>query len=91
MSSGRRYNPFVRGVRPKATCKYRIVRFLLVPTWVNNGVLLVEGDSTVPTFPLGPLDFQIALFNRQQGDALVMCSVELSQVLEKTSTFVSRR
>lgn len=37
----------------------------MIRTWVNNGVLLAEGDPTIPTFPLRPLDFQVTLFNRQ--------------------------
>lgn len=34
-------------------------------TWVNDGVLLIEGNPGVPPFPLRPLDFQVALLNGQ--------------------------
>lgn len=53
----------------------------MIYTWVNDGVLLIEGDSGVPPFPLRPLDFKVALLNCKQGDALVMSCVELCQVL----------
>lgn len=54
----------------------------LICTWVNDGVLLTEGDPGVPPFPLRPLDFQVALLNCQQRDALVVSRVELCQVLD---------
>ena len=57
--------------------------FTLICTWVNDAILFIEGNSGVPPFPLRPLDFQVALFNGQEGDALVVSCVELCQVLEK--------
>lgn len=53
----------------------------MIYTWVNDGVLLAKSNSGVPPFPLRPLDFQVALFNGQEGDALVVSCVELCQVL----------
>lgn len=52
-------------------------------TWVDDGVLFIEGDSGVPSFPFGPLDLQVSFFDGQQGDALVVSRVELRQVLIK--------
>lgn len=52
-------------------------------TWVNDGVLLTEGDPGVPPLPLRPLDFQVALFDCQEGDALIVSCVKLCQILSK--------
>lgn len=62
-------------------CAFFSTAFTLSRTWVNDGVLLIEGNPGVPPFPLRPLDFQVALFDGQQGNALVVSCVELCQVL----------
>ena len=54
----------------------------LICTWVYDGVFLTEGDPGIPPFPLRPLDFQVAFFNCQQGDALVVSRVKFCQVLD---------
>lgn len=54
---------------------------LWISTWINDGIILIEGNSGVPSFPLRPLDFQVALLDGQEGDALVVSSVEFCQVL----------
>lgn len=49
--------------------------------WIDNFLFFIEAHSRTFSSPFGPLDIQIALLYGQSGDALVVCSVELSQVL----------
>lgn len=49
--------------------------------WIDNLLILSEAHSGTFPSPLGSLNIQIALLYSQSGDALVVCSVELRQVL----------
>lgn len=50
-------------------------------TGVDNLLFLTKGHPGAFPSPLGPLDVQVALLDRQGGDALVVGRVELCQVL----------
>lgn len=60
-------------------CKFGCFRgsLILNSTWINDGVLFTESYFGVSAFSFGPLDFQVAFFNGQEGDALVVSCVEL--------------
>lgn len=49
--------------------------------WIDDFLIFIEAHSGAFSSPLGPLDIQIAFLYGQSGDALVVCSVELGQVL----------
>lgn len=66
-------------IKTPYTC-FNIVVFFIC-TWIDDGVLPTEGDPRIPSFPLRPLNLQVALLNCQEGDALIVSRVKLRQVL----------
>lgn len=54
-----------------------------IHTRVNDLLILAEGHSRAAPLPLGSLDVQVALLDGESRDALIMCRVELGQVLRE--------
>lgn len=52
-------------------------------TRVNDLLILTEGHSRASPLPLGSLDVQVAFLDGQSRYALVVCCVELGQVLRE--------
>lgn len=55
-------------------------------TWVNDLLFLAEGHSRASPLPLLSLDIQVAFLDGESRYALVVCRVELGQVLQETMT-----
>lgn len=60
-----------------------LVFMCFIHTRVNDLLILAEGHLRASSLPLGLLDVQVALLDGKSRYALVVCRVELSQVLHK--------
>lgn len=59
-------------------------------TRVNDLFFLAEGHSRASPLPLGSLDVQVALLDGESRYALVVCRVELCQVLQENISIKRR-